>query len=721
MKHKLLSFILLLSALVAGTGSVWAAKTYRLTQVTSVSDGKLYVFERNSRVLGSTVSNSALQTVETYSTTGLTGSEAYVWKLESVTGGYHMRNNSLSSNTYFNNSSKTNVSFGSTGSSIWVFNFSDNKATIQNKSNSKRFLGETSNGSNAYKAYATSNLNDYGHDFTVYLLEEEVAVTSLSVKTAPTKVHYEVGEALDMTGFVLDADGADVTSGYTMKIGETSILDGATLSSAGKKTITVTYGGKTVDQTISVGSATSIAVTTAPTKTSYDTGDLFDPTGMVVTATLSTGEALDPDTWTKEVTGYTIDPEDNLQPSDTYVTITYAGQTATQNITVTDVAVEGVSLNKTSTTIATGGTETLTLIFTPDNATNKAVTWESSDETVATVVDGKVTAVKSGTATITVTTIDGNHQATCTVTVNAAKGSVENPYTVADVSQGKANGKNGIYVIGYIVGSWKDNAFNPNDLVNSSLALADAYDSNTTIPVELPSGAVRDAWGPASHSENIGVAKVILKGNGQNYFSKKAIKGTSEITKVAEAVKVTSAGYATYVSDSKLDFTDKGIKAYIAKADGTTGVTFEQVKKVPANTGVLLYKDGGTTEEIPVLTGDADDVTGNVFKPGTGATVASEDGSLHNYILNNVNEVVGFYRANGQTVGTNRAYIQIDEKRTPVKGFIALPGSDEETGINAIDNGKLTMDNAIYDLSGRRVAKPTRGLYIVNGKKVLVK
>ena len=186
------------------------------------------------------------------------------------------------------------------------------------------------------------------------------------------------------------------------------------------------------------------------------------------------------------------------------------------------------------------------------------------------------------------------------------------------------------------------------------------------------------------------------------------------------SVTVTSANYATYVSDFDLDFTGKGIKAYIAKADGTTGVSFTQVEKVPANTGVLLYKDGGTTEEIPVLSGDAEDVTGNVFKRGTGAAVASEDGSHHNYILNNVDEVVGFYRANGQTVGTNRAYIQIDES-TPVKGFIALPGSDEETGINAIDNGKLTMDNAIYDLSGRRVAKPTRGLYIVNGKKVLVK
>ena len=719
MKHKLLSFILLLSALIAGTGSVWAAKTYRLTQVTSVSAGNLYVFERNSRVLGSTVSKSALQTVETYSTTGLTGSEAYVWNLESAKGGYHMRNNSLTSNTYFNNGSSTTVSFGSNGSSIWVFNFSDNKATIQNTSNDNRFLGD--NGSNAYKAYATGNLSTYGHDFTVYLLEEEVAVTSLSVKTAPTKVRYEVGEALDMTGFVLDADGADVTSGYTMKIGETSILDGATLSSAGKKTITVTYRGKTVDQTISVGSATSIAVTTAPTKTSYDTGDSFDPTEMVVTATLSTGEDLDPDTWTKEVTGYTIDPADGLQPSDTYVTITYAGQTATQNITVTDVAVKGVALNKTSTTIATGGTETLTLIFTPANATNKAVTWSSSNEGVATVENGVVRAVKSGTATITVTTTDGNHQATCTVTVNAAKGSVENPYTVAEVSKGNANGKNGIYVIGYIVGSWKDNTFKPNDLVNTNLALADAYDSDTTIPVELPSGDVRDAWGPASHSENIGVAKVILKGNGQKYFNKNAIKGTFEITKVAEAVKVTSAGYATYVSANALDFTGKGIKAYIAKADGTTGVMFTQVEKVPANTGVLLYKDGGTTEEIPVLTGAAENVTGNVFKRGTGAAVASVEGDLHNYILNNVGGVVGFYKAYNQMVATNRAYIQIDENSTPVKGFIALPGSDEATGINAIDNGQLTMDNAIYDLSGRRVAKPTRGLYIVNGKKVLVK
>ena len=195
---------------------------------------------------------------------------------------------------------------------------------------------------------------------------------------------------------------------------------------------------------------------------------------------------------------------------------------------------------------------------------------------------------------------------------------------------------------------------------------------------------------------------------------------TTAVVTLAPTVTITTASYATYVSVHALDFTGKNIEAYIAQADGTTGVTFTRVNKVPANTGVLLYKDGGTTEEIPVLSGAADDVTGNVFKQGAGVAVASEDGNLHNYILNNAGGVVGFYKANGQTVGTNRAYIQIDES-TPVKGFIALPGSDEETAIETMRDGENEKMSAIFDLSGRRVAKPTRGLYIVNGKKVLVK
>lgn len=84
------------------------------------------------------------------------------------------------------------------------------------------------------------------------------------------------------------------------------------------------------------------------------------------------------------------------------------------------IAVTGVSLNKSTTTLLVGATEKLTVAITPDNATNKNVTWTTSDATKATVAnDGTVTGVKAGTATITATTTDGS-KATCIVTVNLA-------------------------------------------------------------------------------------------------------------------------------------------------------------------------------------------------------------------------------------------------------------------------------------------------------------
>ena len=79
--------------------------------------------------------------------------------------------------------------------------------------------------------------------------------------------------------------------------------------------------------------------------------------------------------------------------------------------------VTGVSLNKTSTTIEKGKSETLTATVAPSNATNKSVTWSSSNTNVATVSNGVVTAKSAGTATITVKTADGSKTATCKVTV----------------------------------------------------------------------------------------------------------------------------------------------------------------------------------------------------------------------------------------------------------------------------------------------------------------
>ena len=90
------------------------------------------------------------------------------------------------------------------------------------------------------------------------------------------------------------------------------------------------------------------------------------------------------------------------------------------------VAVSGVSLSKTTLSLLEGGSETLTATVAPSNATNKAVSWKSSDAGTATVdSNGKVTAVKAGSATITVTTSDGGKTATCSVIVTAKEVVVE--------------------------------------------------------------------------------------------------------------------------------------------------------------------------------------------------------------------------------------------------------------------------------------------------------
>ena len=87
------------------------------------------------------------------------------------------------------------------------------------------------------------------------------------------------------------------------------------------------------------------------------------------------------------------------------------------------VAVTGVSLNKTSTSIAAGQTEQLTATVAPSNATDQTVSWQTSNPSAATVSStGLVTGVAAGTATITVTTTDGGKTATCTVTVTSGGG-----------------------------------------------------------------------------------------------------------------------------------------------------------------------------------------------------------------------------------------------------------------------------------------------------------
>ena len=161
---------------------------------------------------------------------------------------------------------------------------------------------------------------------------------------------------------------------------------------------------------------TFIQVTTLPTKTTYYVDEEFDPTGMVVTAKYD-------DNTTAAVTDYTIADVDTSSVGEKEVVITYQRKMASFTIDVieqsAEVHVESVTLNPKTLSLTVGGSsQTLTATVLPSDATNRSITWTSSDTSIATVTNGVVSPVSAGTAVIIVTTVDGGKTDTCTVTVS---------------------------------------------------------------------------------------------------------------------------------------------------------------------------------------------------------------------------------------------------------------------------------------------------------------
>ena len=140
-------------------------------------------------------------------------------------------------------------------------------------------------------------------------------------------------------------------------------------------------------------------------------------------ADANTGKAV---TWTSSNTSVaTVDNSGKVtgiaagSATITATSTTDASITASCAVAVQAVAVTGVSINPTSANLQIGGSTDLTYTILPANATDKSVSWSSSNTSVVNVNNGHVTAIAAGTATITVTTTDGSKTATCSVTVTA--------------------------------------------------------------------------------------------------------------------------------------------------------------------------------------------------------------------------------------------------------------------------------------------------------------
>ena len=218
-----------------------------------------------------------------------------------------------------------------------------------------------------------------------------------------------------------------------------------------------------------------------------------------------------------------------------------------------------------------------------------------------------------------------------------------------------------------------------------------------------------------------------------------------------ETIKVTAAGQVPYYNSQSLDFSSldaQGVKAYTATGydynSGTIWLT--RVKQVPAETGILIMAPQG---EYPVPTASVASVYANMFKGTltgttiqTHETIAGED--YINYYLSSGDAGVGFYKVTkegGVTIGANRCYLPIKNKevagtRSASSGRtqIVFEEADEVISIPLFrgigdDNGGTTNltpalskgEGEWYNLQGQRVSKPGKGLYIRNGKKVVIK
>ena len=158
-----------------------------------------------------------------------------------------------------------------------------------------------------------------------------------------------------------------------------------------------------------------------------------------------------------------------------------------------------------------------------------------------------------------------------------------------------------------------------------------------------------------------------------------------------------------------------GVKAYYVSAKGTEAtMTAIDAQAIPANQGVILTSESGDAATMVPAAGEtAATITGNQLGHSAGAAKALTAGE--GYILGNGTEGIAFYPCKAGSLPINKAYLLGNGESA-----IAMNFGNAVTGINTIA-APASAKAPIFDLSGRRVVKATKGLYIQNGKKVIVK
>jgi hypothetical protein len=181
------------------------------------------------------------------------------------------------------------------------------------------------------------------------------------------------------------------------------------------------------------------------------------------------------------------------------------------------------------------------------------------------------------------------------------------------------------------------------------------------------------------------------------------------------AVSMNEYGYMTYCNKNvALSFGD--LEAFVVSSVGADNVTLSPITQAPSNTPVVLKGAAGSHNLIVLES--AESIETNKLKVSAGSITTTE--SETRYALANKNSIVGFYKVNaGTMVPEGKCYVSVSNSTPSARDFLEFCIEGEATSIGEIDN--VQSGNEVFDLQGRRIAQPAKGLYIKNGKKVVIK
>lgn len=511
---------------------------------------------------------------------------------------------------------------------------------------------------------------------------EQLAAENVYVKGVVSKVDSYKNKSitywLDNDAFQVYSgkglNGADFTSKEEVVIGASVIICGK-IKKFNDNTYEFDKGNYLVEYNAPVEKVLkSIAISGEAAKTTYKEGETFDPTGLVVTATYE-------DESTVDVTGrveWTFNPE-TLTVGTTSVEVKASiGSDAISDVYI----VNGITVNEKVVLVGNS------IIIAEDT---KNSNWAAMTTSVEKDYFKSVNLVKVGDKYITTGKLDD-----ILFYVNTVDGktSIQNP---ADNKYVQATGAKKV--------SYTEKEYLWS---NNGEQLAAAQTAHGTLQYNVAAPRFTTYAGKAGQ-----YATIVDKSN------------------VYEGVEIALSGtdgthyFTTFSSDKAVEFVDATVYT-VGVNDNKLSLNEVKGNQVPANTGVLVQSN--KTNAMYVYIESAPAIEGNLLRASVTdqTTTGSDDTKEYKYYMlsyNKDNENLGFYWGENDgaafTSKAGRAYLAVEKTNevAAVKGFSL---SDMETGISQVC-GSAANNGVIYDLQGRRVERAVRGLYIMNGRKVMVK